>query len=607
MYLNYTKDSHTDNRTASKPLTPAERAFEDIWLAYGSVGYLRGPYTTESGKVNWSTAKRVYDGKDYLFKFTSKDLWHEWRDPNRCIGKRFGKSTNYVVLDIDRPGAYHHLNDGGTAIKGIIGALEDIGLVQPVSVSSSGSDGLHIYFPLPKLVPSWVAAGLLKQTLEAAGFEIKGGQLETFPNVKSDHWSQYYGHRLPLQRGSYLLDETLYPFSSDMELFVQCWKFAANRQDFDTFSEALETFEFGVKPEKTHRGGFNLTDKLQWTGAGQSNENWGAVVAYLVEVEGLKDPIAIERRAWEWALSHGYSEHASYAEKRDKNHLKRWIKSRLTKGERKFTLKGAGNLNPNQARVDECTDRLKIILSHLDTAFTSANQLFQWVCSKCKDAFGIGISKKSFLSRKSFWEHLLNDSVEATAPSLEGQPLAPTSEIGRGTQLNGNCSNQFGTQGFEVVPAPSSEPESDIELATQQVAPDRISDLQFEVCFGDSVNKPEPVFKRGDWVRCLDDGSALDYIGKVYKITSKRNEHGFTFYTLNGKLGRYALAMLPQHLQPVTDRPTAVDRVKATSDQLQRVLGQLNPFSGDREWEVTPADIGRRQFNRLLELVGGAV
>lgn len=587
-----------------KPTSFAEKQFEDIWLNQKTVGYIRGDYATDSGKVAWSTAEREYEDKKYYFTLTSKELWREWRDPNRCIGKRFGYLTNYLVLDVDRDSPYHHLNDGGEAIKKLFEALEPIGMTRCISIQSSYSEGLHFYFPFTKPAKSWVAAELFKNTLEAAGFEFEGGKLESFPNVKSDNKAQYNGHRLPLQRGSYILDGWLDPLPANVQNpkgFVDCWDWALEGQDFDTFIQLLDELEFGKKPEKTINGKFNLDDRLQWTGKGQSNENWGAITAYLIEVEGLRDPVAIEKKAWEWALSHGYEEYASYNEKRDKNHIRRWIKSRLTKKEFGFTFNGGGNINPNQDRADDCTDRLKTILSHLDTAFSSINQLFQWVCSESKRLFGIGISKASFLSRKSFWNHLLfkadsnESSTDTNSAQLDASLLVEEDKNGTHSWINGNSPNHSDIQGFEVVLAPPS----DTNFNTEAVAIAEAEESNYSPdC---QANKWHQCPGYDEPMRICEDLPPLPD-GRVHlanaAYTKATTEHLEDLKPWND---------IPEPSKSPTKPHSVSEAIRATSEQLRHVLGQACPFSGPGLWRITAEDYGKAKFKQLCDLVGGAV
>jgi hypothetical protein len=64
------------------------------------------------------------------------------------------------------------------------------------------------------------------------------GQLEVFPNCKayvtSGEHSLYNGHRLPMQAGSYLLNQDLQMLWGNQETFVQHWQFAQGRNSLDT-------------------------------------------------------------------------------------------------------------------------------------------------------------------------------------------------------------------------------------------------------------------------------------------------------------------------------------------------------------------------------------
>jgi hypothetical protein len=62
-------------------------------------------------------------------------------------GVRFGPTTRYCVLDVDKGSAYHPTRDR-FAWRRLIAALEVLGLVQAVVCTSSYSGGLHLYFPL---------------------------------------------------------------------------------------------------------------------------------------------------------------------------------------------------------------------------------------------------------------------------------------------------------------------------------------------------------------------------------------------------------------------------------------------------------------------------
>ncbi|NJO80305.1 MAG: hypothetical protein HC827_18535 [Cyanobacteria bacterium RM1_2_2] len=141
-------------------------------------------------------------------------------------GVRFGKQTQYCLLDVDRGSPYHPANDP-FAIQRIAAVLETIGLAGYLVCTSSYSGGLHLYFPFQGLQNSWELGTAVTGLLENAGFAVKAGLLEVFPNRKSyrvQETSLFNGHRLPLQAGSYLLNRDLEPVWSDRNHFSQQWR-----------------------------------------------------------------------------------------------------------------------------------------------------------------------------------------------------------------------------------------------------------------------------------------------------------------------------------------------------------------------------------------------
>ncbi|MBD1909852.1 MULTISPECIES: hypothetical protein [unclassified Leptolyngbya] len=255
-------------------------------------------------------------------------------------GVRFGAETNYGLLDIDSGSRYHPKHDP-LAISRIAAALEPIGLVHYVACTSSYSGGLHLYFPFQNAQSSWQLAIALACLLENAGFKIQAGQLEIFPNPKpygvGGNLSLFNAHRLPLQSGSYLLNESWEPIWSDTQTFVNRWKLAQQRNDID--SHALKRIikqakrkHFGIsgKAEKFIND-LNAEIEVGWTGYGQTNRLLGritmrcyifhhllsggeplqgdALVAEIVETaqalpgyqEWCRHQHEIEQRAEEWA------------------------------------------------------------------------------------------------------------------------------------------------------------------------------------------------------------------------------------------------------------------------------------------------------------------
>jgi len=201
-------------------------------------------------------------------------------------GVRFGAETNYCLLDIDVSSAYHPTRDP-FAIARIAAALEPLGLVRYLACTSSYSNGLHLYFPFQQAQSSWQLAIALACLLENAGFKLQPGQLEVFPNPKpyaaDGTVSLFNAHRLPLQTGSYLLNESFQPIWGDTHTFVSQWQLSQQRNELD--SKALKQLlkqakrkHFGIsgKAEKFVND-LNAEIELGWTDSGQTNRLLGRI------------------------------------------------------------------------------------------------------------------------------------------------------------------------------------------------------------------------------------------------------------------------------------------------------------------------------------------
>ena len=151
------------------------------------------------------------------------------------IGKRFGKLTNYLMIDVDRNSPFHPCNGG---IKPILDAMEALGLCRYLIVRSSSSGGIHIYFPLAEPVSAWGLACAAHAALTAAGVRVVGGTCELFPNKKAFN-AEHNGHRLPLQQGSFLLDDDFRCIDNDKAAFLVQWQHCAARQDEMLLAAAL--------------------------------------------------------------------------------------------------------------------------------------------------------------------------------------------------------------------------------------------------------------------------------------------------------------------------------------------------------------------------------
>ena len=236
--------------------------------------YIWADYANPGAAVEWKTESRHPLGDRLI------------QQGAYLYGVRFGAETNYCLLDIDSDSLYHPKSDP-LAISRIVAALESLGLVSYVACTSSYSDGLHLYFPFQQTQSSWQLAIALACVLENAGFKLKPGQLEIFPNPKpyaaAGDLSLFNAHRLPLQIGSYLLNESFQPIWSNSQTFVKHWHLVQHRNDIDSkilkqILKQAKRKHFGIsgKAEKFVND-LNAEIELGWTGYGQTNRLLGRI------------------------------------------------------------------------------------------------------------------------------------------------------------------------------------------------------------------------------------------------------------------------------------------------------------------------------------------
>jgi hypothetical protein len=225
-------------------------------------------------KPNWKTETQ-YPLRDRVIEQGSS-----------LYGVRFGKTTEYCMIDIDKDSPYHPQKDL-LALERIQSALEPLGLIDAVICQSSYSGGLHIYFPFNDAETSWEIGLVVTTLLQNRGFIIKGGTLEVFPNPRMHNPdgtpSLYYGHRLPLQAGSYLLDNDFKPIPGEHFRFVQCWQWAKSRNDINTktLRAVLKKSQRKQYPVKQSAQKFlnDLNAEIEpgWSDSGQTNRLIGRI------------------------------------------------------------------------------------------------------------------------------------------------------------------------------------------------------------------------------------------------------------------------------------------------------------------------------------------
>ncbi|MCV3217091.1 hypothetical protein OGM63_26885 [Plectonema radiosum NIES-515] len=300
MYLpenldDFAKSNRTNfSKTKIKPHLPADpvgqRYIKYFWHPFSAIV---APVPTIVSKPAWSTIN---------YYLQASQLWSLHADNKQLVGVRFGSETLYATIDLDFGGDYHNYE----SIKRIKGALEDIGIVDIVPIQSSFSGGYHLIITFTSLLPTFNLACAIEQTLKDAGFIIRKGHLEIFPNVKP--WAEnciinYNAIRCPMQPGSgaLLLNNDLQPISDDVSIFLNHCDFAARRQDLTKLKYACKKARLRHNRERYHKKASANVEEWRanweeiiatgWTGRGQTNTLLQIFVGYgivFLDLEGDK-------------------------------------------------------------------------------------------------------------------------------------------------------------------------------------------------------------------------------------------------------------------------------------------------------------------------------
>lgn len=246
--------------------------------------------TTDATNPDWRTITK--------YPLRPRALWNKWRDPKKLVGTRFDDTTQHALIDLDKYSKFNNI-DGVDTIQA---ALETIGIVRTIPIRSSWSGGKHLYCPLPHEVNTFDLACAIRYTLEAQEIFIEPGQVEIFPNTKTyvpgkrGVFSEYHGHRLPLQygSGSALLDHDLNPAGASLKEFFVAWDNCAISQDMELLEIALKQGrELHKKRPKQSRATdewrkeWALEIETGWTAPGQTNDLLRVISGYGRVFEGL--------------------------------------------------------------------------------------------------------------------------------------------------------------------------------------------------------------------------------------------------------------------------------------------------------------------------------
>ena len=552
---------------------------------------------------------------------------------DHILGKRFGKLTNYLLIDIDINSPFHPSNGG---YRPILDAMERLGLCRFLILRSSTSGGLHLYFPLPEPVSSWELACSAHSALTADGIYVIGGQCELFPNKKAFN-AEHNGHRLPLQDGSFLLDEDFCPISNDKTDFVVRWQTAAAYQDMTRLKQALtnRAVVAPLLPQVVPHG----LPPIAWTGFGQSNVIMRQLANYGDRYTGKKtvDDLA----AWIKAVAPqlpGYQKFASPKSKKDIEHGNwptRWAKSHF---ESAWQYSNSGSdhnfkvARDAKSRIFAALDRVCV------TAEIGITKLWETVSKISAHCFNKGVAWKTFkkyeaevLARIGSGREVgLSNATPEGVNSLSLEPVgagnpAPDSAEKKGAPqlLTLKCviaiySNVFAS--FDTPKKQLSEGGcSTSEKAAQRPSAAETAGTVETAALDKPVKADNAQAKDGNraelWLRALAVGQLVRIAmpgGSLDGIETRVqaqvvNALGLPVYQLDYQRQGQAISLPAECLQTiqVEEKVLPGERIiKATSAQLLQVLGKACPFYGPRLWEIKRDEMTAQAWGQLCRLVG---
>jgi uncharacterized protein YijF (DUF1287 family) len=362
-----------------------------------------------------------------------RNLWELYKNPSFLVGLRFGPETRYALIDIDRGSPYHPENNPEN-FRLVLQAAEEIGLCRHTLVQSSNSGGLHVYFFLPEPVSSFGVACALKFALSDSSCQLKQGELELFPNVKpynKNKPTDYNGHRLPLQSGSWLLDADLQPVTNDLSRFLDWADVDAAGQDMEVLLEAIAAATARQKATSYNRSTSgnaqewkrHLETRIEqgWTGSEQTNDLLKDFVCYGRVWMGLSGEALIDYVVATATNAPGYEQYCSHQQE-IRQRAAQWVHS--TEANQFYTPycsipprlatyretynnvsnpDAANNIisfrNPvNEARRAQAQERIQRAIAHMETTDTlppTATTRAKALVATIKELFGVTVSHKT--------------------------------------------------------------------------------------------------------------------------------------------------------------------------------------------------------------------
>jgi hypothetical protein len=382
-------------------------------------------------KAAWQTLTR--------YPLRPRTLCILWQDAAQLVGVRFGHTTSYALIDLDKNGQYHPNHTPGI-LSTLRAALEAIGIYRTILIRSSWSGGLHLYIPLPASVSTFDLAVALKHCLETQELFLYPGQLEVFPNVKSygkaGKTVEYNAHRLPLQpgSGSTLLNDDLQPIRGNLEQFFQAWDTAAAGQDMEELAKAMTRARKAHRSRRVSRSNKieswkqDLENEIEqgWTSYGQTNHLLKAIACYGVVFAALSGEALVHYVEETATHSPGYSQWCQHQHEIRKR-AEEWASAAEsyywaigTPPKRGRAPQGGNNIvSFNRQRAEDAQSRIKAAVTELE----ARGELSDGMTARMKAIAQMAKCSFSTLQKyKELWqpqEHVIapTEAVSTTLPS----------------------------------------------------------------------------------------------------------------------------------------------------------------------------------------------
>ncbi|MFK8184013.1 MAG: hypothetical protein AB8B99_11615, partial [Phormidesmis sp.] len=375
---------------------------------------------------------------------------------------------------------------------------------------------------------------------------IAGGVCELFPNKKAFN-AEHNGHRLPLQAGSFILDEDFRCAGNDKAAFLQQWQQCATGQDEALLADVLTERPLPIPK----RISVSSLPPIAWTGPGQSNEVMKELVNYGDRVLGLNTIPALG----DWMVAvvpqlPGFDHFASVESKNDltrKNWAYRWAKSHF-KSARQYAAKSSFDHNAMVAA--EALKRLKVALNKVVIVGKfGIKKLFNALSDTSKKLFGVGFSWGLFQKHRK----LILKRIKGLS----------TASVSREVKKDKNSFNA------EVALTQNSGAEKEAKKH-----PGELLTARYVTVINDEGLKPsrtpfEQDVKAGiegqqeSSELAVEDGCALEQAGSAVEGI-----------------------------------------IKATAAQFRQVLGQACPFVGPGLWTVKRKEVTAKAWDELSHLIG---